>query len=469
MRRPVASLLAVAALLVAAPRRARRRRRHRPLHPAARATTAGCPTTDELDRPAPALRRADAAARQRHRRGHRPATSCPRTSRRSARPTRSRPAGPGCDLIYDAYGDPAHLRPDPRRRRLRRRLGHGARPRAAAPARPRAGAGRRRRRARHRRVLARHERPVVRARAPRPRRSSRSSASSSSTTYGAKGRQIIADAQAYADGINAYWKAHGINQPPATVNDVIAVTAFIGSIFGAGGGGEATNADLLAKLQQAARPGAAATRRGTTSCSPTTPRRRPRSSSASTTRPLTGGRVTGSVVDRRRLDQASTRPRPTPRPTRRRPRPRSSASTSGRRARRASRRRTSSSSSPQRSATGNTLAVMGPQLGYYYPEIVQQMDLHGPGINAQGVGGARPGDVHPHRAHAGLRVEPHLGRPRRPRRVRRAALRARRLARRRARPTTTCFKGECRPFEDVRRRHAERHADPLPDARCTAR
>ena len=40
---------------------------------------------------------------------------------------------------------------------------------------------------------------------------------------------------------------------------------------------------------------------------------------------------------------------------------------------------------PQRSATGNSLAVMGPQLGYYYPEIVQQIDLHGPGINAQGV------------------------------------------------------------------------------------
>ena len=28
---------------------------------------------------------------------------------------------------------------------------------------------------------------------------------------------------------------------------------------------------------------------------------------------------------------------------------------------------------------------MGPQLGYYYPEIVQQIDLHGPGIKAQGV------------------------------------------------------------------------------------
>ena len=39
---------------------------------------------------------------------------------------------------------------------------------------------------------------------------------------------------------------------------------------------------------------------------------------------------------------------------------------------------------PSRSATRNSLAVMGPQLGYYYPEIVQQIDLHGPGINAQG-------------------------------------------------------------------------------------
>jgi acyl-homoserine lactone acylase PvdQ len=41
--------------------------------------------------------------------------------------------------------------------------------------------------------------------------------------------------------------------------------------------------------------------------------------------------------------------------------------------------------SPDRSASGNSLAVMGPQLGYFYPPIVQQMDLHGPGINAQGI------------------------------------------------------------------------------------
>jgi len=67
--------------------------------------------------------------------------------------------------------------------------------------------------------------------------------------YGAEGQEIIDDAQAYADGVNAYWAANNVNQPPATVNDVVAVTAFIGSIFGAGGGGEAANSNLLAKLR----------------------------------------------------------------------------------------------------------------------------------------------------------------------------------------------------------------------------
>ena len=28
---------------------------------------------------------------------------------------------------------------------------------------------------------------------------------------------------------------------------------------------------------------------------------------------------------------------------------------------------------------------MGPQLGYYYPEIVFQADMHAPGVDAQGI------------------------------------------------------------------------------------
>ena len=49
--------------------------------------------------------------------------------------------------------------------------------------------------------------------------------------------------------MTAYWEANDIDQAPATVNDVIATTAFIGSIFGAGGGSEARNAEFLSALQ----------------------------------------------------------------------------------------------------------------------------------------------------------------------------------------------------------------------------
>jgi acyl-homoserine lactone acylase PvdQ len=188
-------------------------------------------------------------------------------------------------------------------------------------------------------------------------------------TYGDKGREILSDAQAYADGINAYWAAHNINQPPATVNDVIAVTAFIGSIFGSGGGGEAANSDLLAKLQQSL-----GIDRGHQAWvdvmladdpeAPTTINRKFKYP------PLTGGAVTGSVV----LDPDSIQSID--------PRQPAAAAAAAPARRRASNFLVAA---PSRSASHNSLAVMGPQLGYYYPEIVQQIDLHGPGINAQGV------------------------------------------------------------------------------------
>jgi acyl-homoserine lactone acylase PvdQ len=193
-------------------------------------------------------------------------------------------------------------------------------------------------------------------------------------TYGQKGRQILADAQAYADGINAYWKAHNVNQPDFTVNDVIAVTAFIGSIFGAGGGGEAQNAELLAKLRHRLGPV-----RGHEAWddvmladdpeAPTTTRRR------FNYPPLTGGRVRGSVI----LDRGSVKAVD--------PLAGAGRASSVDAGAPPPRRRASNFLvvAPGRSASGNSLAVMGPQLGYYYPEIVEQMHLSGPGIEAQGV------------------------------------------------------------------------------------
>ncbi len=187
-------------------------------------------------------------------------------------------------------------------------------------------------------------------------------------TYGAKGREIIDDARAYADGINAYWAANDIDQPPANVNDVIAVTAFIGSIFGAGGGGEAANSDLLAKLQDEL-----GVKKGYNAWddvmlandpeAPTTIKRRfdyP---------VMTGGKVKGSVV----LDADSVQSD-------------DPKVTSAQAAAAPARRQASNFlvASAKRSANDNALAVMGPQLGYYYPEIVEQIDLHGPGIKAQG-------------------------------------------------------------------------------------
>ena len=113
-------------------------------------------------------------------------------------------------------------------------------------------------------------------------------------TYGDKGRQIIADLQAKADGITAYFQAHGIDQPPATVNDVIAVTAFIGSIFGAGGGAEASNAEFLSKLQNhlGTDTGRKAWEDAMLFDDPEAPTTITRTFDYG---PLTGGKVTGSV------------------------------------------------------------------------------------------------------------------------------------------------------------------------------
>ena len=188
--------------------------------------------------------------------------------------------------------------------------------------------------------------------------------------YGDEGRQIIADAQAYADGINAYWEANGIDQEPATVNDVIAVTAFIGSIFGAGGGAEAANADLLAEPAAVARP-----RAGPGGLGGRDAGRRPGGADddrrALPLRPPHRRQGDRIGRPRRRIDREH---RPDRLGRRRRPPPRPGRQASN-----------FLLTAPERSATGNSLAVMGPQLGYYYPEIVQQIDLHGPGINAQGV------------------------------------------------------------------------------------
>lgn len=195
--------------------------------------------------------------------------------------------------------------------------------------------------------------------------------------YGAEeGQQILDDAQAYADGLNAYEAANGISNPePYNVNDVIAVTAFIGSIFGAGGGSEASNAEFLSTLVQGLGEGQAqlawedAMLFGDPEAPTTIDKRFDYG-------PITGGDVTGSVT----IDAGSV--------VNLDPRQPESTNT-GLAAEGSNVLFPAAGSPPDRQASNflvasaevaardATLAVMGPQLGYYYPEIVYQQHLSG--------------------------------------------------------------------------------------------
>ena len=79
--------------------------RHRALHPAAGQLRRAADDR-RLARPAPAVRRAHAAARERHRAATSTTSSCPRTSRRSAQTREEQTGRPGLTLIYDDYGVP---------------------------------------------------------------------------------------------------------------------------------------------------------------------------------------------------------------------------------------------------------------------------------------------------------------------------------------------------------------------------
>src|SRR2546426_6700058 len=68
---------------------------------------------------------------------------------------------------------------------------------------------------------------------------------------GAKGRRVLRDLQDWVDGVNAYELQEvpaGQRLRTATVADAIAGFAFIGSIFGNGGGHQGAHSDFLPPL-----------------------------------------------------------------------------------------------------------------------------------------------------------------------------------------------------------------------------
>jgi acyl-homoserine lactone acylase PvdQ len=175
---------------------------------------------------------------------------------------------------------------------------------------------------------------------------------------GSEGRAMLHDFAVYAQGVTAGFAKRGVNQT-WTVNDVIATNAFIGSIFGNGGGSEVSNAQLLSRLR-----GKLGKRRGLQAWQDVMEGNDPEAPTTTSKRFAydrggIGPRAGSLTVDAGSAKEAVT----------------------------AGRRRVASNFqllSAKRSATGHPLAVMGPQLGYFYPEIVLEEDLHGPGISARG-------------------------------------------------------------------------------------
>jgi acyl-homoserine lactone acylase PvdQ len=185
---------------------------------------------------------------------------------------------------------------------------------------------------------------------------------------GAKGERTKQDLEGWLEGVNAYEASLGSSRilPPLSMPDAIAGFAFIGSIFGNGGGGEVANSQFLANLQAklGAEEGTKVFRDLREVNDPEAP------TTARTAFPYDGvptGPTPGAAV----IDPGSISP----------------AAAKAAKVLAASRRKASNFLlvGAANAKNGHPNAVMGPQLGYFYPEIVYQEDLHGPGIDAQGV------------------------------------------------------------------------------------
>ena len=217
--------------------------------------------------------------------------------------------------------------------------------------------------------------------------------------YGARGRQLRQDLSDYVDGINQYiseaqldltkkpseYTLLGIPLQPWKGTDVIATASLIGGIFGKGGGREAASAQTLQAFTH--RFGKRKGRRYwgdfREKDDPETP---------NTVLRKRFPYQTASPFSRRGLalpDPGSVRSAPVAPPP-----PKEQGSSSKRsvgpfgfdpRAILAHQHQSNALLVRGRnSATGHPIAVMGPQVGYFVPQILMEEDLHGPGFDARG-------------------------------------------------------------------------------------
>lgn len=182
---------------------------------------------------------------------------------------------------------------------------------------------------------------------------------------GRKGRQVLRDVDSYVAGINSYYRSTGSGAKPWTRADVVAAAALIGAVFGKGGGNEVRSSQLLSALRaRLGRTGGTRVWRDLRSA-------QDRETPVTIRTPFpyrTGGR--GSAPGSRAVDVGSV----------------SASAARAATADMAQRQQMSNAllAARWRSANGRPLAVMGPQVGYFYPQFLMELDLHGGGIHARG-------------------------------------------------------------------------------------
>ncbi|MBI5104963.1 MAG: penicillin acylase family protein [Solirubrobacterales bacterium] len=221
--------------------------------------------------------------------------------------------------------------------------------------------------------------------------------------YGADGKGVIDDVTAYVAGINAYideaktdprkmpaeYAALGRSAPdPWKVTDVIATASLIGGIFGKGGGAEVRSALVLRALERqlgrkAGRKAWRSFRMKDDPEAPTTVRQRfpYQREDALSPRGL-------ALPDPGSVTFTPTAPPPEAQASAASARSAGRFADLGAQLRRAIDGRPHASNwlvvSGKESASGHPIGVLGPQVGYYVPQILMEQELHGPGIDAAG-------------------------------------------------------------------------------------
>jgi acyl-homoserine lactone acylase PvdQ len=184
---------------------------------------------------------------------------------------------------------------------------------------------------------------------------------------GPEGDQVLSDLESWVEGVNAYENSLPTRGfPTVTLGDAIAGFAFIGSIFGNGGGNEVRNSEFLSRLEsKLGEAGGKEVFRDLKEVND------PEAPTTGTTAFPYDLEPTGPTPGAVQVDPGTSSP----------------AAAKAAAVLTASRRKASNFllAGAADAANGHPKAVMGPQLGYYYPEIVMQADIHAPGVDAQGV------------------------------------------------------------------------------------